>query len=91
MKLYWHRYNPWKDSIVYVPIEELAECVAEGYHMTKEEILKHWSQDGKKLDAYILPEPVFHSMGIRYGREGREYISPMGDQKKLAELLKRYS
>jgi len=25
---YWHDVNPWKDDVVYVTIERLAECVA---------------------------------------------------------------
>ena len=30
MTPHWHEQNPWRDQIVYVPIERLAECVAGG-------------------------------------------------------------
>ena len=96
-----HWKNPWND-VVYVPIEELAECdymlgkscgMPDGTSVlvTKEFILEHWRSCGDKLDAYILPQPSgFHSIGIRYGAEGSEYISPMGDEDKVQELLNKY-
>jgi hypothetical protein len=99
MKPYWT--NPWKD-VVYVPIEELAECDygldkwcgqsnGPSFILTKEKILEHWRSAGDKLDAYILPcASGFHSIGIRYGEEGSEYLSPLGDKDKVAALLKKY-
>ena len=85
---HWHEYNPWADSVVYVPIERLAECVAGGlisvgswdgpivpYDVPY--VLQHFAQGGDKLDAYILPQPSGdHSLGVRYGAEGSEYFSP---------------
>jgi len=84
---YWHDVNPWADSVVYVPIERLAECVAGGtisiystgvvvpYDVAY--VLQHFAQSGNRLDAYILPQPSGdHSLGVRYGAEGSEYFSP---------------
>jgi len=96
-----HWPNPW-NGVVYVPIEELAEChmgLGQRYEdvdgstfiMTKERILQWWRGAGEKLDAYILPQPSgFHSIGIRYGADGPEYLSPAGDKDKVAALLKKY-
>ncbi|MBT1509425.1 hypothetical protein KIP88_02825 [Bradyrhizobium sp. SRL28] len=102
MTPHWHEQNPWRDQITYVPIERLAECVAGGtismgthgpsvpYDVAF--VLKHWANYGDKLDAYILPQPHGrHSIGIRYGAEGSEYLSPHNahPQKTLA-LLAEY-
>lgn len=98
MKPHWP--NPW--HVVYVPIEELAGAVAglgktwrdvdgSTFIMTEERTLEHWRQAGDKLDAYILPQRSgFHSIGIRYGAEGSEYLSPMSDVAKVQALLKKY-
>jgi hypothetical protein len=91
------------NNVVYVPIEELAECVysldqscgdvnGSTFIMTKEKMLELWKQAGDKLDAYILPQSSgFHSIGVRYGSEGYEYISPLGDKTKVQALLEKYS
>lgn len=56
--------------------------------MTKERMLEHWKQAGDKLDAYILPCPNgWHCIGIRYGAEGYQYLSPMGEKDKVIALL----
>lgn len=97
-----HWPNPWSD-VVSVPIEELAEChVGLGsvcgsmsgppFILTKEKILEHWHHAGRPLDAYILPQPSgHHDMGIRYGAEGSQYLSPAGDRDKVAALLRKWS
>lgn len=98
MIIWW--VNPWEDAIP-VPIEELAECdsglnkwcpSSKGpFILTKEKILEHWRSAGDKLDAYILPQPSGdHCIGIRYGRQGYEYLSPMGDRDKVQALLNKY-
>ena len=97
MKPHWP--NPYK--VVYVPIEELAECHAglgqlyrdldgSTHTLTKEKILEWWGAD-KKVDAYILPQPSGeHCIGIRYGSEDHQYLSPLGDRTKVASLLRKY-
>lgn len=97
-----HWINPWEDAIP-VTLEELAGC-HEGldtYYgdgqggrvlMTEEAILAHW-RSGEKgpLDAYILPCPSgWHSIGIRYGAEGSQYLSPPANRERTAALLRRY-
>ena len=96
-----HYNNPWEDAIP-VPIEELVECAlgigdrwsdqnGHSFIMTKEIMLKHWKDAGELLDAYILPcNSGFHCIGIRYGNEGYEYLSPGANQLKTAELLEKY-
>ncbi len=96
-----HWPNPWLD-VVYVPIEELAE-VAHGlgqqwsdvdgssFIMTKERMLEYWHQNGDKLDAYILPQPSgWHCIGIRYGAEDSQYLSPGCNRAKTEALLCKY-
>lgn len=95
-----HWVNPWEDAIP-VPIEELAECHAGlgqlcgsakgSFLLTKEKVLEHWGSAGKNLDAYILPQPGgYHCIGIRYGAECSEYLSPAGDKEKVQALLNKY-
>lgn len=95
---YW--INPWEDAIP-VTLEELAECHAGldqlcgsangSFLLTKENVLEHWRSRGDKLDAYILPQPSgYHSIGIRYGAKGSEYLSPAGDKEKVQNLLDKY-
>lgn len=101
--LYWHEYNPWKDEVVYVPIEELAECDyglgkrytdvdgISSFIMTKKRLIQLWTQSGPNVDAYILPcASGWHCMGIRYGKEPSEYISALADKEKLQRLLDKY-
>lgn len=102
MKTHWQ--NPWTEAVT-VPIEELVECVygiGERYFdssgvyfiMTKEQMLSDWRVfAGDKLDAYILPgkNGMSHSIGIRYGNNGPEYLSPFGVQEKIQALLEKYS
>lgn len=97
--------NPWAREVVYVPIEELAACVdglgqhcvnakGERFVMTVETTLAHWRQKGpgERLDAYILPQADgYHPIGIRYGAEPSEYLSPFGERAKVAALLAKYS
>lgn len=102
MNLTPHWKNPWNDDVVYVPIEELVKCAAgigesckdkngSSFIMTEEIMLKHWRQGKDKLDAYILPcTSGYHCIGIRYGNNGNEYLSPMGNKDKVEALLQKY-
>ncbi|NTF17794.1 hypothetical protein G6L37_05225 [Agrobacterium rubi] len=109
---HWDQYNPWRDRLVYVPIEELAEALADGSSIrlqdgsvveyTAELMLKHWRSNSYELDAYVLPDQALdayilpnqafgHSVGIRYGSHGHEYLSPLvRDQSRVDELYRRY-
>lgn len=97
---HWHEYNPWKDHIVYVPLEELAECHhalgrllashgKEPIVYTVRHTLEHWRQCGPKLDAYILTGKIITG-GVRYGRKGEQYLSPGFYTPKLWALLQKY-
>lgn len=97
---HWHDQNPWNDHLIYVPLEELAECcivigktfaqfddkplIYEVHHM-----LDHWNEYGAKLDAYILTGATL-TAGVRFGPEGPDYLSPGFALPKLAALLKKY-
>lgn len=102
----WDEYNPYSDSIVYVPLDELAKCIVAlngggniglqdgtSVPFTKEFLLDHWKeQQGTALDAYILVQPSgFHDLGVRYGKKDSHYLSYEGDKDKVAALLKKYS
>jgi len=99
MKTYWHESNPWHDDVVYVTLEELAECVdkGNGYVGTPEGrkvydnafLLEEWRRTSDKLDAYILPQPdgYRHSIGVRYGAKGEQYFSPYANQERTEALL----
>jgi hypothetical protein len=87
---HWHDYNPWADRLIYIPsLEELAEALQ--YPGIISEKVKQWQKAGKKLDAYVLCQPSGdHCMGIRYGAEPHEYISPYGNREKLQRLIDKY-
>lgn len=98
----WHDYNPWKDSIVYVPVEELAEALADGRQIslqngttveyTAEMMLEHWHEASYEIDAYILPRAHGYSVGIRYGSHGDQYLSPhVPDNDRIHDLFLRHS
>jgi hypothetical protein len=91
LKPHWHRYNPWRDDLVYIPVERLAECVVGGTinGKTPEDLVKRWHQNGRdKLDAYILPQPSGeHDLGVRYGKEPEEYYSPPNHNIERTEYL----
>jgi len=80
IKPHWHEYNPWKDDIVYVPLERLAECVVGGTFngRSPKELMVRWAMHGRtKLDAYILPQMSGeHDLGVRYGCDPDDYYSP---------------
>ncbi|MEH2517393.1 hypothetical protein V1279_002966 [Bradyrhizobium sp. AZCC 1610] len=81
MKIHWHFDNPWRDKAIYVPLAHLVPINHQRYQ----------ADLGDKLDAYLLPQPdgTFVA-GIRYGKEGEQYISPspmvLGDTRALAEI-----
>lgn len=99
---HWDAENPWRDGLVYVPIEELAEALSGGQvkigrdgnvvERTAKYNLERWRKYGDKLDAYVLPSSDgLHSAGVRYGPEGDEYLSPAAIYpEKLDELVSRY-
>lgn len=73
---YWHDHNPWKDDVVYISPAEADGLLQEVYMddtYWMEVFLRH---DGI-IDAYLLPQPGGRfSFGIRYGKDGPEYLSP---------------
>lgn len=99
---HWDNYNPWREKLVYVPLEELAEALADGSSIrlpdgsvveyTAELMLEHWQRNSYCLDAYILPgQALGFSVGVRYGSHGSEYLSLHArDQSRIKELYERY-
>jgi len=99
---HWDQYNPWREKVVYVPLEELADALADGSSIelqdgsiveyTAELMLEHWRQNSYELDAYILPgQALGYSVGVRYGSHGAEYLSLyVRDQSRIEELYRRY-
>lgn len=89
MTHHWHEFNPWADKLIYVPLETAAFLC--GYSWTAETTLEHWRQYGDKFDAYVLPQPNgHHSIGVRYGAEGDEYLSPHPDPDKTRAFMLGY-
>lgn len=90
----WHDDNPWADSLVYVPLHELAALVADGTvgladGTSSEFLLGHWSRHGNVLDAYVLPGSG--QAGIRFGSAPEAYLSPhVRDRARLDALAERY-
>jgi hypothetical protein len=97
---HWHEENPWKDMLIYVPIEELAQCsmmIGQTVLVNNEpvifnigDVLRNWKQAGDKLDAYILTGKLAQSGGVRYGPELDQYLSPSLSTAKLRELARKY-
>jgi hypothetical protein len=77
----------WTDAVP-VPVLELAACVASGADAGG--VVGEWVADGgERLDAYVLPGHRL-SMDVRFGDEPGAYLSPVGDQGKLAALLAKH-
>jgi hypothetical protein len=98
---YWHEHNPWKDELVYVPIDELAEAALligsrvrlHDNKITifdKNDVLDYWNQYGNRLDPYILTGKTITG-GVRYGPRDYQYLSPGFSTAKLIGLLRRYN
>ena len=91
---HWHEQNPWKDELLYVPVEELAACwfkpedAQNSWSMI--ELISHWTQYGDKLDAYILVGGPVATGGVRFGPEGEHYLSPGFSLPKLHALKQKY-
>lgn len=96
----WHQQNPWKDRLIYVPIEELAQaCHLVGRPVRNlddvttnwdvEDVLHNWQNYGDKLDAYILTGPLMTG-GVRFGPDGPDYLSPGFLLPKLHALKLKY-
>lgn len=98
----WDTYNPWRERVVYVPLEELAEILADGrparlsdgstVELTAEVLLENWRQYGFELDGYLLPgQPLGFAAGVRFGSRGSDYLSLyVPDQSKAEDLHARY-
>lgn len=97
-----HWPNPWTEAI-YVPLDELALCVAGGnvqigdriVPYTQAVVLEHWRSMGERLDAYILRNafggPIYSEVGVRYGAAADEYLSPYPRHKdRVQALLAKY-
>jgi hypothetical protein len=55
---------------------------------TLEDELAHYRQYGPYLDAYILTDTLTQG-GVRYGKEGDQYLSPALSLSKLRELIRK--
>ncbi|MGY3582420.1 hypothetical protein ACVIGB_000656 [Bradyrhizobium sp. USDA 4341] len=97
-----HFPNPWSEAIP-VPLEELVACCVGGTVSTPEGVrqqdqayvLQHWHRYGEKLDGYLLiagsQDPKTICVGVRYGAEGSQYLSPYCENRKIAiELIRKY-
>lgn len=94
----WHDDNPWADSLVYVPLHELATLIAGGNvgfadgttpETSPDLLLGHWSRHGNALDAYVLPGSG--QAGIRFGSAPEAYLSPhVRDRAGFEALVERY-
>lgn len=99
----WDQYNPWREKLVYVPLEELAEALADDSNVqlpdgrvvknTAERLLGNWQQYGYELDGYLLPNDVLgYSVGVRYGSHDNEYLSLYArDRSKIEALYLQYA
>lgn len=80
---HWHDFNPWATHLIYVP------SIAEAKDAQYENYVFHYY--GVAVDAYILAQPSGqHSLGIRYGKEPEDYLSPPIAQDKAEQLIKKY-
>lgn len=97
---HWHAETPWAEAAVYVPATELAEALAGGtvrqtdgtvVPMDAKFHLAAWDRLGE-TDCYILDGPMGFSVGIRYGAEEHEYLSPhVRDQAVVQALYQRHT
>lgn len=97
-----HFENPWQEAIP-VPLEELAACVAGGTISTPDGVkvydvayvLQSWRRYGETLDGYLLiagsQDPSTICVGVRFGEDGPQYLSPYCEDRQLAmSLVQKY-
>jgi hypothetical protein len=93
----WHEYNPWKDQVVYIPLnvaavlhDAIGEPIAtsDGVQIvTADFLIAGWQQYGSIVDAYLLPEKDYISLGVRFGQNPEDYFSPPCNQQKAKRVL----
>lgn len=99
-KPHWHDQNPYKNELIYVPLEELAECfryygkplmTADGMTAigTSKLILDKWNALGSHLDGFILTGKLLMA-GVRYGPEPEDYFYPEILTHKLIKLFQKH-
>lgn len=86
---HWHDYNPWANTLAYITWEDFKSVYiggtdSNGLSTADKLMLSH----GPKIDAYVLPSG---SVGIRFGVEGADYLSPSVNEEKARGLWKKYS
>lgn len=94
---HWHDFNPWAAELIYIPNEYDAAWMIQHSVIPSEEI-EAWYKRSPKIDIYMLYDGPLtqgftreHHLGIRYGKEEREYIPPYIDQRRARLVWKKYS
>lgn len=94
MTPHWHDSNPWAERVIYIPVELAAEIATQPTQWMLSDaaaVLRHWRHYGQALDAYLLPGPSGISLGVRYGADGPDYLSPMANQAKARLVLRGWA
>jgi hypothetical protein len=86
---HWSDYNPWACSIVYAPdLESWLNCLA---NYSQKTFYREEAERLSKVDCYILPAPSGqHSMGMRYGKDGGDYYSPLCNAHAAQRLITKF-
>jgi len=70
-----HWINPWEEARD-VLVEDIIDIASRARRYLDPEFRNWVEQYGSKVDGYIIPSPSgWHALGVRYGNEGREYLS----------------
>jgi hypothetical protein len=97
---HFHDFNPWANTLIYLPdLEEFLEALPD-------DEVRVYSEEGtsriarnrtqyqnqitslKKYDLYVLKDG---ELGVRFGKEGNQYLSPYSDKEKAKALWAKYS
>ena len=83
---HWHDHNPWATRLRYISFDDLVALYG------AEKTVRVVEKTHGKIDAYLLKQPDgSYEFGIRYGKEGQEYLSPSCEQRTADMIWRKYN
>lgn len=88
---HWHDFNPWSAKLCYTStLDEWLDCLA--LQSSRKWYEEEARRLGQKIDCYLLPGVggLGIQMGLRFGPNGEDYLSPPCDQETAFRVLQKY-
>jgi len=83
---HFHDFNPWASELAYIPdLDEFVDALDPFYNRER---YKNRLRTVGKYDVYVLSNG---DLGVRFGREESQYLSPASNEPKAKALWAKYS